>query len=245
MYKYLKKIMVLLLLIIVTTNCAPSKSSTEHKPSGKVTLEQLITQLKTGPVVIGEDHSKSYAREAIAVLIKKGYVKKLFVELPNLGDTNAPKAHVDLKIVKYITDSKREVNPSLNMSTRIIVNLLTSGRKIDDYPIAKLLVEDALGTSGIAVYFHDVPAGEDDPNLSVINGELKDRNYAVSSEGMKERNKYSQKIIASNSKDGEQGVVILAGQAHLEAEQLGAYTLQALLNISEDRVFNLSAKPVE
>lgn len=244
MYKYLKKIMVLLLLIIVTTNCAPSKSSTEHKPSGKVTLDQLIIQLKTGPVVIGEDHSKTYAREAIAILIKKGYVKKLFVELPNLGDTNAPKAHVDVKIVKYITDSKREIDPSLNVSTRLIINLLTSGRKIDNFPISNL-VEAALGISGIAVYFHDVPVGEDDPNQSVINGELKDRKYAVSSEGMKERNKYSQKLIASNSKDGEQGVVILAGQAHLEAEQLGAYTLQALLNISEDRVFNLSAKPVE
>lgn len=236
--KYLKTYIGLVLLILVTNNCDGSKGSQHMEntnPTGKVTFEQLEQQLKTGPIFIGESHGKEYAREAIIALAKKGLVKKLFLELPNLEDT----AHADLDTAKHLSTPNRAENKGVEIGIKFGCNGITSGHG-NPYKMGDFIL-DALKHKDIAIYYHDVPM--DEHSRCLINGKYEVGSYTTSSEGIKERNKYSAKYI--ETKGIGKYTVILAGQEHLEVGKIQKVeTLQALLNVGEDRVFDLSSHAV-
>lgn len=237
--KYLKIYIGLVLLILVTNNCDGSKSSQHMKntnATGKVTFEQLEQQLKTGAIFIGESHGKEYAREAIIELVKKGLVKKLFLELPNLEDT----VYADLETAKYLSTPNRSVDQGIETGIKLGANAVTAGHG-NPYKMG-IFILDALTHQDITIYYHDVPMNNHGQYF--INGKYETGSYTASAEGIKERNKYSAKYI--KTKGIGKYTVILAGQEHLEVGKIQkGETLQELLNISEeDRVFDLSYQAV-
>lgn len=193
-----------------------------------ITLSQLQVKLESSPIFIGENHANPFAREAIKELIRTGVVRKLFLELPVEEEDLTLKY---MSLVPRIKDEERNT-----VSVKVVKWLENISRRNNPFPLADLVSIILEGTT-ISIYFHDTPMNS--MGESFINGEYKHPSYAVSPEGLKERNKYSAQIIKSNSPGP--GTIILAGQDHLDPQKIGEEnTLQALLGYGNDSVFDLS-----
>jgi hypothetical protein len=215
--------------------------------TGKITLTQLQSQLASGPIFIGEDHAKPFAREAIEKLIIHGNVKKLFLELPNI--------EADIEIIEGLGFSMSQLATYLSSASSSIKqdqdmegNVLTLASRMEgmsgrNNPFKlRRLIKTALDKGGISIYFHDSPVGGE--GKVIINGKSRSQKYAGSIEGVQERNKESKVIIKRNNL-GE-GTIILAGYDHLDPKEVGGEnTLQYLLEYENDRIFDLSTKPIE
>lgn len=235
MCKYLNRIIGLVLLTILTSNCDNSKSSV-HTTGEKVTLAQLAKKLEDGPILIGENHLKPFAREAIKQLIKAKKVKKLFLELPNFEKSTLSGEPNDTIISDYLASTNRTKDAFLETN---LLGMFEGKEKISRGTENKSRISDLLAAAllekDVAIYLHDVP--NEDVSVQFSNS----KKHPV-----KDRNIYSQGIIESHIKSGGKGVLILAGNDHLDPKEVGEeYTLQHLLKISNDRVFDLRTEHIE
>lgn len=230
-------------LIILVSNCSTGKQP--MIATDKFTLDQLESQLKIGPILIGEEHTKPFAREAIKELIKRGVVKQLFLELSNLeGETKVdPELGYSMsQLATYLGSVPRTKDKSKENQALIIIDAqekmseFFSKRKKNQFQLADL-VKLALNQENIAIYYHDSPEGSG--GTIIIDGNPESQPYASTTQGIIGRNKDSKAIIKRNNPGA--GTVILAGQSHLDGLKLGdAYTLQALLGYKNEAVFDLS-----
>lgn len=235
MCKYLNRIIGLVLLITLTSNCDNSKSSV-HTTGEKVTLAQLAKKLEDGPILIGENHLKPFARDAIKKLIKAKKVKKLFLELPNFEKNTLTGDPSDPIISDYLASTNRTKDQELE---DLLLNLMEmqeiKSRGYENKSRISDLLTAALADKGIAIYFHDMPNESSNIEPSKV------KKYSV-----QDRNIYSQGIIESHIKGGGKGVLILAGNDHLDPKAIGEeYTLQHLLKVKNDRVFDLRTEHIE
>lgn len=207
----------------------------QNTTTNTVTLAQLQTKVGSGPIFIGESHANSFAREAIKELITMGSVTKLFFELPNIEND-----HSMQDIAIYLGSVNRTRDEGMEEMIVTIFNDMENmtGRKNSSR--LGTLMKCALDKGGISIHFHDSPVVFiEAKKYVVINGKQKTEGYAGTIEGVKKRNIDSQAIISHHGVGV--GTVILAGQAHLDPQNMGDQgTLQALLQYGNDTAFDLS-----
>lgn len=207
----------------------------QNTSSNTVTLAQLQTKLGSGPIFIGESHANSFAREAIKELITRGSVTKLFFELPNIEND-----HSMQDIAIYLGSVTRTRDEGMEEMIVTIFNDMENMSGRQNSSRLGTLMKCALDKGGISIHFHDSPViSIKAVKYVVINGNNETERYAGTIEGVKKRNIDSQATISHHGVGV--GTVILAGQAHLDPQMMGAQgTLQALLHYGNDTVFDLS-----
>lgn len=205
-------------------------------PTGEVRLSQLKEKLATGPIFIGENHAQPHARKAISQLINEQNINERLVKSLSL---ELPFEEGGVEMLSEMTSAFDWLDVRRNKTTHI-----------------STIIKPAL-QRGVDLNMHDTPllgSGE-----TLIKGEKRDAAYAISKEGITERNKFSARVISQSwgreegviipsetqRIENEAGTIILAGEKHLNpAEVENGNTLQKLLGYDNDRVFDLT-KPLE
>ncbi len=208
-------------------------------------LAIMARLLKTGPIVIGEDHEKGVARQAIIRLIAQRAVSYLSLESP-IGPENMTRSD------GQIHDTKKYFG------------------SVTPFPNSQVAFKDLVQYArnyGIPVYFHDVPVkksplnfhGESDPDLKAKGTLTTYPNYAkqflTANSRMADlpisdraaanlyvhRNFYAANFLKAKLGNGVRvlfGLVILAGAFHVRADKSGkGRTLQNCLGIDPSRAF--------
>jgi hypothetical protein len=210
------------------------------------TLARMARLLKTGPIVIGEEHDKGAARKAIIRLIARNAVSYVSLESP-IGPENMTHSDGQLKETsKYLGAVTSMANAEVSFEN---------------------LVRYAKGHS-VKVYFHDVPAkssplnyaGETDPALkpngpyttyptyakrylpNLPNTRMKDDLPLAKAAAnlYRHRNHYAANFLREKLGNGVRvlfGLVVLAGSYHVRADKSGDHTIQACLGIDSSRAF--------
>ena len=211
----------------------------------RVTLTQLQTQLGNGPIFIGEDHSSSFAREAVIDLIEGGHVNKLFLELPNIENAQE---YGNPKMAIYLQSINRDRNQELEQEILMTHNLMENMTRRKNEPPMGDLIQTALNKGGIAIYFHDVPQAPG--GKFFIGNKTLTEEYASSIEGVIERNHYSAGIIMGHEFGPH--TIILVGKDHLDPKAqddqitLGQEnTLQTLLGCDNQQAFDLTTNQIK
>lgn len=247
MYQYIRHIIRIVLLVIIITSCDSNKSEVIKGP---VTLADLESKLKTGPIFIGESHVHPFARQAIIKLIKAGYVKKLFLELPSIEENTNTKGtdKKSMSISEYLSLANRPQDLILEREVEDLIEVFNFkenfNKKIKkEIPIGDL-IKAALEKGGIAIYFHDMARDPETEGI-IMNGKVQDVDFSTRPEGMKARNMHASEFIKKNITGKTENTVILGGGYHFAEHQIkdGA-TLHKLLGYGNDRVFDLTSQEV-
>jgi hypothetical protein len=193
------------------------------------TMEVIAQKLKTGAVIIGERHTWPDARAVILDLAAAGVVKKLFLEFADMTPTPLNQLSLEggskEKVGEFLRKNVgQDLKDDLTFGA-FKVKFTNTSAKSHDTPIPMLdLIESAVRAK-VLLYPYD--------------------GYHKSPEslkGMTVRNQTMGEIFGGNAKKDEPGVVLLVGSAHLNPKKHEggeAVTLQALCDISPDRIFKL------
>jgi hypothetical protein len=196
-------------------------------------FNQMKAHLASGPILIGEDHTQPYGREAIVQLLVAKAVSFLSIEGPVVPQ-NMARADGQIQpglLAQYCNNFDEMRNPHYTLAR-----------------IARLAVDRR-----VPVYFHDMPhqlsrMRQLDPTYIAYARNF-GGNFPRFADGLgsklAERNAFTAKFLIAQLGKGVrvlQGLVILAGDHHLLAAQSGGVpnTIQAKLNIPDTRVYHLS-----
>lgn len=224
--------------VVLSTAVSASGSFIENDTKVPLGLRALLrTQLRnaekllaSGPVILGEDHTKPAARAVLMDLMLRGTVKNLFLELGSLeGDMfdNYQGGHG-----KNVSDHLRE-------------NARGQASLVDD----PLWTEELSPHLALLDRQHGNPIGMVElMEIAVANGVLLHfsdnavTRRPASEEGMQMRNQATGAFFIE--REGNQpGSVILIGGAHTEKRSIGGSqdtSIQAYVGVSANRVMDLS-----
>jgi hypothetical protein len=201
-------------------------------------MEQL---LQSGPIAIGETHTSPHARNAIVNLMDRRAVSHLSIELP-VGHPVHSRADGQFDARGNLVARRARAQGYFG--------------RVDEMYNAHITLQDlakyAMGRK-IPVYFHDMP--HQVSRLRQLNTPATDYVAHARQYGRKlprfadgltnmlaERNQFTKAFLHANLGKGVKvlfGLVILAGDHHLQATESGAgHTIQELLGIAQDRVFH-------
>lgn len=232
----------LIWLLIFLSQCTDSHhtQTKSTQSTNIVEREHFKKLLKTGPIILGENHEQPFARELIVALIIDKAVKKLFLEIPEITvDENLSTNPTHGSPSCYLKNSSRQYDDTFATTIESCINQRATDRSF------KLgsLIKYALKHGKFPIYLHDAP-------LKLV-GSQED---AMTEKGLITRNQYAEKIIKPHLQDSNQGagVVILVGRGHIfssviengQVKKLNLQNedmlLQNLLHISENSTFVLS-----
>ncbi len=204
-------------------------------------IDAMEVLLKSGPLVIGEDHELAYARSAIQELIARKAVSFLSIETP-IGPLGLVRSDGQLRKEKVSAYFGAISGHHNTITTRDLV----------DSAIAQT----------IPVYCHDVPlktsplnrlADPEKPgDLDVYRNQAKAhlpnsmRNLpmrdSTAAKQFVQRNEYSANYLKTKLGAGVRvlfNLIVLAGADHLDGEKCGGNerTLQARLGVANERAF--------
>jgi hypothetical protein len=196
-------------------------------------LQQMRAQLASGPILIGEDHTQPFGREAIIQLMVARAVSFLSIEGP--------------VVPQNIARADGQIEPG---------QLAQYCRKFDEmrnphYSLARIATI-AVGR-GIPVYFHDMPEKgsqmrQIDPTYLTYAGNF-GRGFPMRADKLAsmlpQRNQFTARFLIHMLGRGVrvlQGLVILAGNDHLLPGQCNGAnnTIQGRLGIAQPRVHHLT-----
>jgi hypothetical protein len=206
-----------------------------------VELEQMCQYLKSGPVLIGENHETPHGRLAVRTLIERQVVRFLSIEAPigPLGLVRADGQLQTAKLADYFNAASFMTNPTMSMEQ--LVRLAAAQQ--------------------VAVYCHDVPSARSPLNfLGRVGDDMTvnptyaarflppsmPRLPAAAQAASKyiQRNEYSANYLKAHLGAGVrvlQNLVLLAGADHLDPGLCGqGRTLQAHLGVADRRAYLLN-----
>lgn len=196
----------------------------------KAVLAKMGRRLAGGPIIIGEDHTEPWGREAVITLMYDYTVSFLSLEAPI-----APRqiAKSDGQLVQNVV---REYTERFGEIANVHLSLAT-------------LIHKAM-KKGIPVYCHDMPYRTS--QLSGYNGYIQDAQTYGSvvyhakdlTRKLAERNAFAANFLKDKLGNGVNklmGLVLLVGYYHTTPKECGGgdNTIQAKLGIPEDRVFRI------
>jgi hypothetical protein len=235
--------------MMLLSNCNGKNKPTNANTAEKVTLAQLESALETGPLFIGENHLKPYARAAIIELINKKCVKQIFLELANVEDLDHKDDPKHNKLFNYLSSKSRAEDEDTEAELEGLLEYFRyreiTGRRDQSSILIDDLIRLVLAQKDIAIYFHDVPSFSDPNKEILIHGKKYPTDFPTERSQLQARNIYASDFIKHNKLGA--GTIILAGQFHLDERETGeGYTLQSLLDYGNDntRVFNLSNEAI-
>ncbi len=192
-------------------------------------VQSMARQLRDGPVIVGETHTRPEARAAILDMIDSGRVRELFVELgslqiSDLGMDTPPAGGHDRTATDYLREHAGE-----NLTGDPVWEALAEGLNwVDVHPNAIPLVRliQSAQAAGVAVYFYD-----NDPARVRLGQQALERRNAVAGQQFQR-----------SASPRHTGTVLLVGGAHLSDMQCGGAenTIQARCGVSPQRVHELS-----
>jgi RHS repeat-associated protein len=196
-------------------------------PTGRVEINELVAMLQTGPIFIGETHTNTYALDTIHALLTQNVVTHFSVELvPPAAE------YAEIFSEQTLAAGQPMVFRDLGDEEQAyqIIGMLFMQRDFQPRETMRL-IQRAL-QNGKPVYFHDMAAPPNQPH------------WGTTGEQMAERNKAARGYVTGYLGEGDnQGLVMLAGAAHLDPNQTNNVPLQSLWPDADNRAFDLSAGP--
>jgi hypothetical protein len=213
-----------------------------------------VGKIRTGPILIGEDHGVAVARDAILLLMRFDLVTALSLEAP-MGPAAMTSGEGTLRfdwIGRYFAGANIENHAGIPTYEMIAYMAQLRPRPVPVYCHDKPQVNTGLAH---ADGFRE-PQDEDlrERSGKPLNDRVRTSVYlyesrkivnqttpgAISTFALSIRNRFAAKYLQAKVGQGVkcyQGFVILAGSAHLKGFMCEDDTIQSLLGIGEERVF--------
>lgn len=160
----------------------------------------IASDLRKGPVALGERHTDPHARAMLKKLINAAVVRQLFVEVPNIG------CNPGLELASQTRDVTPVADDITHAGARVY-----KFQPADRDLIMKNIIVFAI-KNGVEVHLFDVP--------EMTESEMR------SNQGMIDRDIYMADYYHRYVKDGGVGAVLLNGAKHLSSK--GGYSTRSL-----------------